>query len=220
MKRAAWLLLFCPLVLAAACNSVLGNHAGRLASAGDAGEDADDAPDAAAADGSATVDATNADADGATGDADGGDGSPCTDTLAGQKLADFSVAFTITTSTQDKSAVLNQRAICGRGSFWDVRIGTHIAGAPAIEIDDGANYTVEWSLTAVNDGLPHRILITRTSGHVAFFIDGVMTMHDAGAESNANLTVLAPLRIGTDVCEAVDNTKPLVGAVSDVCLTR
>jgi hypothetical protein len=137
--------------------------------------------------------------------------------LSNVGTADFRVAFTIRTTAQVGSAVINQRAECSHGSFWGVRTGP--GGAIGVETDDGAHYTVLVSngATRINDGAPHRVTIARENGTLAI---GVDNDPPALASSAASFGLLAPLKTGEDPCDGVDGTVPLDGAVTDVALLR
>jgi hypothetical protein len=127
---------------------------------------------------------------------------------------DFDIRFTLRTSSQLDSAVINQRAACSHGDFWGVRMGAD--GSLGIETD-GGEYTVLVAPQAhVNDGAPHAVAITRHAGQLSLVIDDrAVTAHSA-----ASFGSLAPLAIGTDPCDGVDGTHALPGAVSDVRVTR
>jgi hypothetical protein len=131
--------------------------------------------------------------------------------------ADFRIAFTIRTTAQVGSAVINQRAACSHGNFWGVRSGP--GGGIGVETDDGANYTVLVAdgTTRINDGAPHRVTITRRQGVLAISVDNGQPFR---APSAASFGPLPELRIGADPCDGVDGTVPLDGTVTDVALLR
>jgi hypothetical protein len=191
---------------AVACNSFLGNEPGHLVEAGadDGGSDAQD-----------DAGATDADAD----------APACTDDLSSLDEGDFRISFVLTTSTQYKVALLNQRDVCGRGNFWDVRLGsTAVPGSISIQTDDGAYYTEISTVRTVNDGFPHPVVVTRTKGDLAIELDGApaqlkVTQIDPASWLGPHLP---PLQRGIDVCEGVDGTQPLngVGTLSNVCISR
>jgi hypothetical protein len=131
--------------------------------------------------------------------------------------ADFRIGFTIRTTAQVGSAVINQRATCSHGNFWGVR--TSPTGTIGIETDDGASYTVLIAdgTTRINDGVPHRVAITRRQGTLAIAVDNAQPF---SAPSGASFGQLAALRIGEDPCDGVDGTNALDGAVTDVAIAR
>ena len=144
----------------------------------------------------------------------------CTNDLSGIGAKDFRIAFTITTSSIAYSAVLNQRSDCKASMFWDVRMLA--SGTLQIETDDKTTggsvggYTIFDSTLKVNDGAPHAVVITRTSGVLSCTIDGAA----AGSQSSgASFGALPPLATAVDVCEGVDGTTPLVGVVAGVCVS-
>src|SRR5438067_1881323 len=84
--------------------------------------------------------------------------------LSNVGTGDFHVAFTISTTAHQSSAVIGQRAACAHGVFWDVRMSPE--GMLVVETD-GGDYTVLTASSSVNDGYPHDIAITRMQGTLA-----------------------------------------------------
>ena len=130
---------------------------------------------------------------------------------------DFRIAFTLRTTAQVGSAVINQRAECNHGNFWGVRTGP--GGSIGVETDDNASYTVLVAdgTTRVNDGAPHRVVITRRQGMLSIVVDNGQPFR---APSRASFGALAKLSIGVDPCDGVDGTMPLDGTVTDIVATR
>jgi hypothetical protein len=142
----------------------------------------------------------------------------CRGDLSNIGVADFHVSFSVTTSQNVLAALVNQRATCTLSDFWDVRLATN--GALDVETDDvtqGANATgLKKVGPRINDGVPHKVMLQRTSGTLTVYVDGVAI---ASAVSRASFGQLAPIRIGSDVCTAaIDGTMPLMGTVSDLCV--
>jgi hypothetical protein len=128
---------------------------------------------------------------------------------------DFHISFTITTRSTVAAAVLNQRPTCDSATMWDVRIAAQ--GQLQVETaDSGAQYTSFYTTKTVNDGNPHMVTIARTSGTLTATVDGVLA---GSGPSDAAFGVLSALMTGSDVCDGVDGTVPLVGTVTDVCIT-
>jgi hypothetical protein len=159
-----------------------------------------------------------------TSTTDAGDGSPrCINDLSNIGAADFRISFTITTALQGNYiAVVNQRAICGPGMFWDIRINN---GFLRIETDDNINPLVVFNSTnRVNDGIAHQVGITRASGTVSVAIDGTPSGSHVGTASA--FAKLAPLVVADDPCEGdggcpsncSDGTLRLVGSVVNLCV--
>jgi hypothetical protein len=148
---------------------------------------------------------------------DAGEGSadavPCRNDLSNIGMADFRVSLSITTTQSGRIAVVNQRAHCIPSTFWDIRIDN---GLLFVEADDVTNYAaVQSPGPRVDDGMPHNVLMLRTSGRLAVYVD------DAGSPttpSTASFGQLPPLAIGTDVCTPQDGTMLLTGTVTNLCL--
>jgi hypothetical protein len=137
----------------------------------------------------------------------------------------------VTTSAQHE-AVVNERAVCGFGMFWDIRISV---GQLRIETDDhpngsdpAAHFTGLTSTSRVDDGRPHCVLISRKAQTMTIFIDGVASGSTSAMSSFAQLP--SPV-IGTDPCDGQgctsvpgfgmpcrDGTNPFTGTLSDLCL--
>jgi hypothetical protein len=139
--------------------------------------------------------------------------------LSGIGTGDFQLGFTIRTTARVPAAIINQRARCEHGTFWDVRMAP--TGELGIETD-GGGYTVliagatNGGAIPVNDGEPHAVLITRTKGTLHLEID----QHVAGtAPSAADFGILAPLALLHDVCDGVDGTEAIQGTIENVSLT-
>jgi hypothetical protein len=139
--------------------------------------------------------------------------------LSGIGTGDFQLGFTIRTTARVPAAIINQRARCEHGNFWDVRMAP--TGELGLETDGGA-YTVliagdaNGGAIPVNDGVTHAVLITRTKGTIQLQID----KQAAGtAPSAADFGALAPLAIFQDVCVGVDGTEAIEGAIANVILT-
>jgi hypothetical protein len=145
---------------------------------------------------------------------DSADGGPCRGDLSNIGMAaDFHVALSVTTTQDGLVAVANQRAYCDPSTFWDIRID---GGFIVVEADDVVNYASAQSPgPRVDDGLPHNVLMLRTSGRLSVFVD------DAGSPttpSTASFGQLPPVAIGTDVCSPQDGTMPLIGSVANLCI--
>jgi hypothetical protein len=156
---------------------------------------------------------------------DGGDGATdadaasCTQDLSNVGKGDFRIAFRIQTTATAQSAVLSQRGSCSAGIYWSIRMGN---GHLGVETDNNTErpggYYVLTGIKAVNDGTPHDVVVTRTSGMLAIRVDGVLDPTDAPATSTSTLGSLSTVRIGTDVCVGVDGTVALTGTVTNVCV--
>jgi hypothetical protein len=142
----------------------------------------------------------------------------CRGDLSNIGTADFHISFSVTTTQSGVAALVNQRATCTLSDFWDVRLSSNGAlDVETVDATQGANGTgLKRVGSRINDGVPHKVLLQRTSGTLTVYLDGTPA---ASAPSLTSFRQLAPLRIGTDVCTvAIDGTKPLIGTVSDVCV--
>jgi hypothetical protein len=138
----------------------------------------------------------------------------CRSDLSNIGTADFHISLSVTTTQSGWVAVANQRAYCIPSTFWDIRID---GGFLFVEADDVKNYAaVESPGPRVDDGKTHNVLMVRSSGRLAVYVD------DAGSSpttpSTAWFGALPPLAIGTDVCSPSDGTMQLIGAVTNLCL--
>jgi hypothetical protein len=149
------------------------------------------------------------------------DGPACKGDLSNIGAGDFHVTLTVTTAQTDNLvALVNQRGHCGPGLFWDIRMN---GGRLYIETDDVTSYTAYVSTgPKVNDGRPHGIVLRRAAGRLDVSVDGALT--GSGA-SRTSLGLLAPARIGTDICDGqlepngVDRTTALVGTIANLCVS-
>jgi hypothetical protein len=134
--------------------------------------------------------------------------------------------MTTTQASTLNAALVNQRAVCGQGMFWDLRLWY---GGLQLETDDSAttgtrsprlslvNSTGADAGMRVNDGRPHQVLVRRVAGTATIYIDGVAS--GSGPDS-AMLGALPPLTSGTDVCDGhSQGTVPFVGTITGICLT-
>ncbi|HEY4117716.1 MAG TPA: hypothetical protein VGM56_07670, partial [Byssovorax sp.] len=140
----------------------------------------------------------------------------CTGDLSNIGTGDFHVSFDVATSQPDAQiAIVNQRSVCSHDFFWDVHFG--VGGVVEVETDhDGADYTALLGTRAVNDGATHHVEVARVAGSLTLTIDGVL---DGSAASAASLDALPPLAVRTDVCDGVNGSVPLVGALTNLCVT-
>jgi hypothetical protein len=149
-----------------------------------------------------------------------GDGSACVDTLSNIGAGDFHIRLVVTTTETGLIALVDQRAICTLGMFWDLRAyPDHLV----FETDDGlqGHYThFDVTNTHVNDGQPHCLVAQRVGRSVTVFVDGVPS---GPVPSLAVLGQLPPLMKGRDPCEGTDSghdgTKPFVGVIANLCIT-
>lgn len=140
----------------------------------------------------------------------------CVQTLANVGAGDFTIRFVITTAARVLSTVVYQRSICAGSDLWDVRLAAN--GTLEIATDDlGGHFTLFNTVATVNDGRPHAVVITRVAQVLSARIDGAAS---GAAASAASWQALPPLGIGKgDPCENGGGSVPLVGAVTNVCLT-
>jgi hypothetical protein len=191
-----------------------------VVSGGDASDGGSDASGGDASDGGSDAGGDADDGGSEDGDADA---AACTQDLSNIGTGDFRIAFRIqATAVATVSAVVSQRGACSAGIYWSIRMYPN--GTLVVETDNnterpGGYYNYPGTI-AVNDGAPHDVVVTRTSGNLAIRVDGVLDQTDAGATSTSSLGALSILRIGTDVCVGGggDGTTALNGTVTNVCV--
>lgn len=160
------------------------------------------------------------------GDAEASPDAPtctCINDLSNIGLADFYIAFTLTTTSTVPMSILNQRSTCDTAHpFWDVFTGTNGAYSPSegvvyINVGDGSSTFDDVSTQrVVNDGQPHRIVIARTGGTTfTLTVDGEGGAQTGGPTDPLNGT-LPTLQVGADVCSSYE---PIAGQMTDVCMT-
>jgi hypothetical protein len=137
---------------------------------------------------------------------------------------DFQVSFRIQTSQTGWVALVDQRAACTSGQFWDIRLCAPdaqkrcaAAGSVLVETSSTGQYTFLDSKIAVNDGLPHDVIVARASGLLTITVDG--TVSGGTASSKANFASLPAKLVGNGACVGHDGTNALVGTLSDLCIT-
>jgi hypothetical protein len=175
-------------------------------------------PDAAPSD-SAEGDAPAGDVattDVGASDSTAGDGPACADDLSNIGTGDFHISFTVSSRQGGTAPIANQRAKCGYGMFWDVRL---LNGNLHVETDDsvdgGGNYCdLVTTGATVNDGNPHAVVIQRVAGTVTVFVDGTTVGSHA---SMSSLLQLPPMVTGTDPCNL---TTPFAGTLSNLCMSN
>jgi hypothetical protein len=139
---------------------------------------------------------------------------PCVHDLSNIGTGDFHISFSVMTTQAGLTALINQRATCDFGQFWDIRMND---GSLLVETDEGVNLsTCQTGGPRVNDGGRHSVTVARVNGAIAAFIDGAPV---GTVVSTASLRQLTPLVSHSDPCDQIDGTRPFVGAVADVCLT-
>jgi hypothetical protein len=85
-----------------------------------------------------------------------------------------------------------------------------------VETDDTQAYTsVTASGLAINDGLPHDVVVERLAGNLLVLVDSVRVGSKASA---ANFGRLPPLVVGADACDADGSTIALVGSLTNLCV--
>jgi laminin G domain protein len=162
------------------------------------------------------------------------DSPACIGSLSNIGTADFHISFTVKTSQAGFAALVSQRKTCLLGDYWDVRMAD---GHIQVETDDtdGANHwtqlcaAVEGSDAGrctsvapanlpppVNDGQPHRVVISRSSGSLQASVDALTS---SAVESQASFGSLSPVAIGSDPCEGVDGTVAFTGTLTNLCLS-
>ena len=168
----------------------------------------------AQADGGGDAEARDAGtADAQTPDASAPDAAACTGDLSGIGTGDFHVDVTFKTTATAAEALLNQRAACGHGNFWDVRL--EAGGLLRVETDDGTNYLLLMGTRALNDGTSHAVSVRRVAGVITVAVDGTS---DASAISKSAFGTLAALRTKSDACDGT-SLAVFAGRWRNVCVT-
>jgi hypothetical protein len=139
---------------------------------------------------------------------------------------DFHIYFRITTSQKGWVALVNQRALCYTGVYWDIR---QCAAGAFCKVDNGlfvetegaanGSYQNVRSAGTINDGNPHDIEVARVAGLLKIRIDGASS---GTGSSSASLGAMAAVRIGTDACAmAVPPTADFAAGttLSNLCIT-
>jgi hypothetical protein len=148
---------------------------------------------------------------------DGADGAACLNDLSFAYAGGFSISFTLQTRQPDGViALLNQRAQCTIGTFWDLQLVNQALYFEIADLVMGDAFVISKG-APLNDDLPHDIVITRDKiGVVQLKIDGrlagMATLHQTLAMK------LPMLRIGTSVCVGEDPNVNFHGTLSNVCV--
>lgn len=147
----------------------------------------------------------------------------CVTDLSNVGLADFTVAFTLTTTyipaVDSYMALLTQRTTCDDAHpGWDVWMTS--AGDLGIEVFDGLSGAYDYIAhdgRTINDGNGHHVTIARIeSTTIDVSVDGDPRSYTG--LSAMSLRALAPLIVGADPqCSGV---KPIVGVLADMCISR
>jgi hypothetical protein len=143
---------------------------------------------------------------------------PCLTDLSNVAVTDFRIRFTLTTTASGLTlALVGQRTGCTTTSvFWDVTLSS--AGGIVASTGDGvsADSVFIEAGSAVNDGLPHEIVIVRSGGKLWYTLDGVV--NSAMAADPYVIGRLPALTLGTSSCSG---TTPLAGhgTLTNLCIT-
>jgi hypothetical protein len=174
----------------------------------EAGRDADEDRDMVAADAGAHYDDVQvADASAESGDAANG----CADDLSDVRGGDFHVDFDVL-STAGAGPLLEQRAVCNPYYVHWV-VAEQANDTLIVEVGDGTNYTDLQSITTINDGVWHHVVVARLSGTLSITIDG--TLDNSIANAGWSLATLPVLQIGRSACSS-----PFTGQIRNVCVSR
>ena len=140
----------------------------------------------------------------------------CLSTLSGVGTGDFHISFTLTTTANGYLGLVNQRAGCDYASaWWDVNFQNGAIGGAT---NSGPNQSAAVGLSsAVNDGLPHRIVVARTGGELWYSIDSNRSTQMSA--DGFSIGALPPLAIGTDGCSSVYSPLEGHGTLTDLCIT-
>jgi hypothetical protein len=133
--------------------------------------------------------------------------------------SNFTVSIDVRTSATTKQAVIEKRPVCDAASFWSIRLSADGLVQPELMSDSSAtDYTPGFSsITAVNDGSWHTVLLSRAGRTVSLYIDGNFEA-SAVTEHVVNLVNDTRLRIGIGACVGVDGTRSFRGQIDEVRL--
>lgn len=143
----------------------------------------------------------------------------CVTDLSGVGTGDFRISFTLTTtwtsSTDVYLALVGQKAGCDQTSpAWYVMLsesGNIIGGTI------NGMYIEARTGNSINNGAPHRVVVSRVGGLLSCEIDGTPT--SAAVPDPHVLDTLPPLVVGTSECLG---WAPLAGhgTLTDLCVTK
>jgi hypothetical protein len=143
-------------------------------------------------------------------------GATCMTDLSGIGTANFHISFRMQSIQTGLTTLVYQRAVCDRGEFWDVRMNP--GGILGVEVDNGTtHYALVRATKPVNDGALHSIAIARVEQILSLTVDGSLEAQTSAPASFGSLPRLGA-RSG-DPCELGDGTTPLVGSLTDLCIT-
>jgi hypothetical protein len=143
----------------------------------------------------------------------------CVTDLSNIGAGDFHIAFTLTTSETGKQlALVSQRAGCDETSaYWSVTLSQ---GGGIVAVTSDGTPTGRFFVEAgnsVNDGIPHRVLVSRVNGQLSLSRDGIIdSMLTADPTAFDTLPALA---VGTDTC-STDTALEGNGSITDLCITQ
>jgi hypothetical protein len=144
----------------------------------------------------------------------GYDAGTCVIDLSNIGLADFSVTFDVKTANPNGGWILDQQASCGVWTnYWNISV-LGGSGTIGVSLCDATHLTTLQSVTAVDDGILHHVIVARTASKLSITIDGHLDNSGMGGPVAASLGSLGMLQLGVSVCG-----DPLVGTVSNVCLS-
>lgn len=135
----------------------------------------------------------------------------CADDLSDVRGGDFHVVFDVL-STAGAGPLLEQRAACNP-YYVHWLVAEQANDTLIVEVGDGTNYTDLPSITTVNDGAWHHVVVARLSGTLSIAIDGQVDNSIAGA--GWSLAALPTLQVGRSACSAA-----FAGQIKNVCVAR
>lgn len=116
--------------------------------------------------------------------------------------------------------VLSKRAVCGGGSFLDLRAGLRFGGGSYLELQDLRHFGFHvHNPVNILDGKWHEITVIRDGELVSLTVDAITTSRYT--HGVVDLDTPAPMRFGDGPCSAApgrpgDTTTPAVGELDDI----
>lgn len=136
-------------------------------------------------------------------------------------LGDFTFAFSVLTTATVAQALWEKRQACDSEgtSFWGFRMASD--GEVGFEVQDlnGQNYVDPVSQAVVNDGLWHRVVVTRKGPTVRLFVDGI-PQATRTSPSTADISNDTRLRAGVSACDFADGTHAFTGELDELKIYR
>ncbi len=153
------------------------------------------------------------------GPLDAGPATVCLSTLSGIGTGNFTIAFTLTTTSAAVGAseagaslalAAQRPAGCVAGDYWDINLN---AGRVVAQIENGTHNVVLQPNVLADDGQPHRVVFSRIAGEAQCAVDATSTT----TSDSDSYGAFPALTTGSENGCATPLTG--YGTVSDVCIS-